>query len=130
MKHSTSADTTAAVDAFMAELEHPFWSEIQAIRTAVRGADMTIAEGIKWNAPSFRTGEYFATVNLREKKGIGVILHRGAKVREGELQIVDPDMLLTWLAADRAMVVFRDMDDFVVKRAAFVHLIQDWIWLV
>lgn len=26
------------------------------------------------------------------------------------------------------MVVFRDMDDVVVRRAAFVQLIQDWIW--
>ena len=28
-----------------------------------------IREGVNWNAPSFRTTEYFATTNLREKDG-------------------------------------------------------------
>ena len=128
--HTTAADTTAAVDAFMAKLDHPFKAEIQAIRTAIVGADRSIAEGVKWNAPSYRTTEYFATTNLREKAGVGVILHLGAKVRVGgpdPVSVKDPEKLLKWLAKDRAMIVFKDMADFRAKKAAFVAVVRSWI---
>lgn len=123
-----AAGTTAEVDAFLLALEHPGKPEIEAIRRAILGASATIAEGIKWNAPSFRTTEYFATVNLREKKGVGVILHLGAKVREAPAMTVeDPAGLLRWLGKDRAMVVFENLKDFASKEAAFEALIQRWI---
>lgn len=124
------ADTTEAVDAFMDSLQHPFKAEIQAMRSAILGVDRSIAEGIKWNAPSFRTTEYFATINLREKAGIGVIFHLGAKVRDagsGGLEVRDPGQLLKWLAKDRAMVVFKDEQDFVAKKAAFEGIVRSWI---
>lgn len=128
--HAGAADTTAAVDAFMDTLEHPFKAEIAAIRCAILGVDARIAEGIKWNAPSFRTTEYFATTHLREKAGIGVILHLGAKIRdvgpEGVV-ITDPDKMLKWLGKDRAMIVFKGMDDFVARRAAFEDVLRQWI---
>ena len=128
--HATGADSTKAVDAFMSALKHPFKDEIQAIREAVLDADPSIAEGIKWNAPSFRTTEYFATTNLREKNGVGIILHLGAKVRDvapDGMPIEDPRKLLKWLARDRAMIVFNDMKDFKAKQAAFVGIIRSWI---
>jgi hypothetical protein len=108
-------------------------SEIQAIRNLILAADPSISEGIKWNAPSFRTTEYFATTNLREKNGVGVILHLGAKVREippGGMPIDDPEKLLRWLAQDRAAVVFKDMNDFTVKKSAFLSIIRSWITYV
>ena len=128
--HAAGADSTKAVDAFMSALNHPFKDEIQAIRVAILGADPSIAEGIKWNAPSFRTTEYFATTNLREKSGVGIILHLGAKARDvapDGMPIADPRKLLKWLARDRAMIVFNDMNDFKAKQAAFVSIIRSWI---
>lgn len=128
--HASSADTTEAVDAFMNRLQHPFKAEIQAIRSAILGADPSIAEGIKWSAPSFRTTEYFATTNLREKAGIGVIFHLGAKVRDtgpGGIVLQDPEQLLKWLAKDRAMIVFKDQQDFVAKKAAFEGIVRSWL---
>jgi len=114
----------------MLALDHKSKDEIQAIRSAILGADPSIAEGIKWNAPSFRTTEYFATTNLREKSGVGIILHLGAKVRnvapEGML-IDDPEKLLKWLARDRAAVVFKNMSDFKARKAAFLCIIRSWI---
>jgi hypothetical protein len=129
-RHTTAADTSAAVDELMGKLVHGYKSEISAIRKAILGASPGIAEGVKWNAPSFRTHEYFATTNLREKGGIGVILHLGARVRNigpGALQISDPSGLLHWLAPDRASVKFKDSRDFEGKRSAFVQLIRSWI---
>jgi hypothetical protein len=48
--------------------------------------------GTKWNAPSFRTTEFFATLNLRAKDGVDrvwLVLHLGAKVKDNakDLQI-------------------------------------------
>lgn len=114
----------------MSELVHPFKAEVQAIRAAILGAAPGISEGIKWKAPSFRTHEYFATTHLREKEGIGVILHLGAKVRDvgpGGVAIEDPTQLLKWLAADRASVRFASADDFESKKTAFQRLIRNWV---
>ena len=114
----------------MSTLEHKSKDEIQAIRSLIMSADPSIAEGIKWNAPSFRTTEYFATTNLREKSGVGVILHLGAKVRNvapDSMPIADSEKLLKWLARDRATVVFKDIDEFKAKKAAFLSIIRSWI---
>lgn len=129
-RHATAADTTEAVDALMRALVHPMKAEIEAIRAAILEADPSIREGVKWNAPSFRTHEYFATTHLRAKTGIGVILHLGAKARElppGGVTVADPGAMLQWLAADRAMVSFRDSADVEARREAFVALVRDWI---
>jgi hypothetical protein len=68
-----------SVETFLASLDYPYRQELLALRQIILAADPSIAEGIKWKVPSFRTSEYFATMNLRVKKGIGVILHFGAK---------------------------------------------------
>ena len=129
-KHTSQADTSHAVEALLKLLVHPMKAEIQMLREAVLAADPAIKEGVKWNAPSFRVGEYFATTNLREKEGIGIILHLGAKVRDlkpGELEVEDPAALLTWLAKDRAMVRFSSGPDFQAKKAAFTTLVRSWV---
>ncbi len=129
-RHNTLADSTQAVDEFMARLEHPFKADIETIRTIMRSVDPSVSEGIKWNAPSFRTCEYFATMNLRAKAGVGIILHLGAKVRDlppGGIAIADPEKLLTWLAEDRASVSFKGSDDLHAKKAALGALLREWI---
>jgi hypothetical protein len=130
LSHAIALETTKAVDGFMQTLEHPSKKVIQAIRAAVLAADRSIAEGVKWNAPSFRTTEYFATINLREKKGVGIILHLGAKTRDLPLEpegINDPARLLKWLGEDRAMILFENLEDFNTKKTAFEQIIQQWI---
>ncbi len=131
--HNTRADSTAAVDEFMRALDHPFKKEIEAIRASILGVDRSIAEGIKWKAPSFRTGEYFATMNLRERKGIGLILHLGAKARDlppGGIIVDDPAKLLAWLGKDRAMIVFENLQDFTSRKRAFERIVKQWITYV
>jgi hypothetical protein len=130
MPKLTAADTTAAVDQFMASLDHPFKPEIQALRRAILAVDPSIAEGIKWNAPSWRTTDYFATTHLRSKAGLGLILHLGAKARElpdGRLQIADPASLLKWLAKDRAQAEFGSAADLSAKLPALQALLRQWI---
>ena len=128
--HGSPADTSDAVDKFMATLEHPFKAEIERIRRLMLAVDPSVREGIKWNAPSFRTTEYFATTNLRSRAGVGIILHLGARVRKlpvGGVKIDDPTKLLKWLGKDRAMVEFASSRDLGERAAAFQSVLRQWI---
>ena len=118
------------VDDFLATLDHPHARAIAAVRAIVLGAAPEIAEGIKWNAPSFRTTEWFATFHLRARDGVQLILHLGARVRGTAatgIAVADPDGLLEWLAPDRATVRFRDLADVEARRDALAALVRAWI---
>ena len=122
------ADTSEAVDRFMLKLKHPHKAAIEALRHIISAADPSIAEGVKWNAPSFRTTEYFATTHLRGKDGVGVILHVGAKVRETpSFQVADPQGLLKWIARDRAIVTFAGVGDVKTHGSALQAIVRQWI---
>ncbi len=128
--HSTPADTAEAVDALIESLQHPAQTEIQALRAVITQVHPSIREGVKWNSPSFRTDEYFATTNLRTKRGVGVVLHFGARTRRvaaSRDSVKDPQKLLKWLAKDRATVEFADMDDLAFKKRAFQAILRQWI---
>ena len=128
---SSTADTSADVDAFMVRLAHPHRDAIQALRRIVLGIDSSIQEGVKWNAPIFRTHEYFATTHLRAKNGIGLVLHLGAKARGDQaIQIDDADRLLAWLADDRAMLSFGGVEDLRAKAGALRDLVRQWLRFV
>ncbi|AWM36207.1 hypothetical protein GobsT_60180 [Gemmata obscuriglobus] len=115
------------VESVLATLEHPQKPAILAIREILLAAP-GVTEGVKWNAPSFRTTEWFATFHLRAKAGVQMILHLGAKARAGDgITVVDPGGLLTWLGKDRASVTFADAADVAAKREAFAALIRRWI---
>jgi hypothetical protein len=130
MASKGTAGTPGDVDALLTALDHPRKQEIQALRRIILGADPAIGEGIKWNVPSFRTSEWFATFHLRAKAGVQVILHFGAKVRDrsaARAAIADPESLLVWLGPDRASATFRDLADVEAKESAFAVLIRQWI---
>ena len=55
----------------MLQLEHPHKPAIELLRRLVLGVDPSVREGIKWNAPSFRTGEYFATTHCVARRASG-----------------------------------------------------------
>jgi len=123
-----AADTVEAVDQFMATLEHPHKDAIQLIRRIMCSIDPAIAEGVKWNAPSFRTSGYFATTHLRTKEGIGIVMHLGAKVRDvPAFQLEDPQGLLKWLAKDRALMNFAGIEDVRAHEEAIQQIVRQWI---
>ncbi len=121
-------EDSAAVEAFLAGLAPTCRSEVEALRRIILGADAAIGEGIKWKVPSFRTTDYFATLHLRMKVGLGLILHLGAKVRDTPaVPVEDPEGLLTWLARDRALITFADLEEIQARQVALVALIRQWI---
>ena len=122
--------TPESVESFVDLLDEASKPAVCALRQIILAADPGIAEGIKWKVPSFRTSEYFATMNLRLKTGIGVVLHFGAKksdISRTGVAISDPASLLVWLAKDRAMITFRDVDDITARRSTLTNLIREWI---
>ncbi len=122
--------TAPDVDAWLIGLNHPQKDVIDAVRSAVLASDPRIVEGIKWNAGSFRTTEWFATFNVHGPMGpkvVGLVLHLGAKVRARGVSVADPAGLLTALGKDRALVTFADLADVEQKAAAFDTLLRAWI---
>ena len=112
----------------MSALDHPLKDAIELLRQVIRGADGSIAEGIQWEVPSFRTTEYFAATDLRAADGVGIVFHLGARAREDPmLEIADPDRLLEWLARDRAMVRFSGVDKIQARKAELRKLVREWI---
>lgn len=124
------SQTDPAVIAFLRELDHPLKREIEAVRRIILGVSPEIREGLKWNAPSFRTTDHFATFNLRARDCVRLILHTGAKVKataKKGLKVADPAGLVEWLAKDRGLVTLRDGKDLQARKAALEALIREWI---
>ncbi|MBC7773184.1 MAG: DUF1801 domain-containing protein [Pyrinomonadaceae bacterium] len=127
------------VDTFMQELDHPLKESLEAVRRLILGVSPEIHEGIKWNSPSFRTADWFATINVQgggrpprpgEAPSLRIILHAGAKVKESAtkgLTIADPEGMLKWLAKDRCLVTLGDAADVQAKGKGLAAIIREWI---
>ncbi len=122
----------SAVDAFMAALDHPRKADIEAVRALILGLDPAVGEGIKWKAPTFRTTDDFATVNLRSTDSLQLILHLGAKVRPDIVRptIDDPAGLLKWLGKDRCIATLGAGEGYRANAPAFEAVLRQWIALV
>ena len=122
-----------AVSALLDANKHPLRKEIDALREIILGSDKSITEGVKWNAASFRTTEWFATLNgPKQVKEPMLILHAGAKARAVALKdrIADPGGSLKWLGNERAMMTFADTTDIKKRQKALQAIIKNWIQLV
>ena len=119
----------ATVDAFMAALDHPRKTAIEALRVVIRAVDPRIRESVKWNAPSYALAEHFVTFKLRPVETVQLVLHTGAKPRPHAAPMVidDPVGLLRWVAPDRALATFTDLDDVRAKQAALSAILREWI---
>ena len=110
--------------------EHPLRTEIDALRTIILAADTFIVEGVKWNTASFRTTEWFATLNgPKQVREATIILHAGAKAKGMDLKgrIADPTGMIKWLGAERGMITFSSLTDIKAKQTDLHLLIRAWI---
>lgn len=122
------SEAGAAVQRFVDALPLPRRCEVAALRAVILGIDPAIGEAIKWNAPSFHTTEHFATMNLRVKDGLALILHLGAKKSAvPAMTIADPQGLLKWLGPDRACVTFRDEGAILAAQDALARIVRQWL---
>lgn len=117
------------VEEFMRGLEHPLKKEIELVRAEILRVDPSIAEEVKWNAPSFRTREFFATVNLRSKDGVQLVMHRGATAKTDSVQmdIQDPDGLLEWRGTDRCLLTLGSGKALRGRLGMLRAIVRSWI---
>lgn len=119
----------ADVEGFFAALKHPLKKEYAEVRKIVLGADSKIGEGVKWNSLSFRTADYFATVNLRSADAVQLVLHRGATSKSGgkSMEIPDPKGLLIWLSSDRALLTLGAGPAFRANLPSLKKIVAAWV---
>ena len=118
------------VDGFMAALDHPLKAGIERLRAAILSAGDGISEHVKWNAPSFRyAGVDRVTFRLQPGNRLQLILHRGVKVRDdaADFRFEDSSGLLEWVATDRAVITFRDLDDVAARQSTVVDVVRRWV---
>jgi len=116
-------------DAFFASLKHPLKNDIAAVRAIILGADKKIAEGVKWASLSFRSADYFATINLRSTDAVQLVFHRGAKSTDGErkMRVADPKGLIQWLSSDRCLVTLGKGPAIAANTAALRAIVKAWV---
>jgi hypothetical protein len=119
-----------AVSELLLALDHPLASDIEKVRQLILGADPSITEAVKWNAPSFKTTDFFATFNLRSRDRVQLVFHTGAKVKataKTGIKLEDPAGLLDWRAKDRCLVTLGAGKELTSHRAAFLAIVREWI---
>ncbi|HEX7926296.1 MAG TPA: DUF1801 domain-containing protein [bacterium] len=120
----------ASVDAFMRGFAHPHKEQIERVRELILGLRSDVREGVKWNAPSFLTKDFFATFNFMGMDAFRLVLHTGAVPKpaaQAGFKINDPAGLLRWQGKDRALIGFRDAADVQSKLPALTAVLQQWI---
>lgn len=117
------------VDALMAALDHPGKDGIELLRQAILGIDPHIREEVKWNAPSFRLEDHFATFKLHPPGRIQLVLHTGAKPQRPprSFALTGADALVKWAAADRCVITLAGTEAAREHRHQVVDLVGQWI---
>jgi len=126
---SSARAADESVDAYLAALKHPHKKGVQALREAILGVDARVREEVKWNAPSFRLEDHFATFRLHPGAIFQLVLHTGAKAKGNpkQFRLNDPQSLLKWAAKDRCIIAFESDADAMTKRAEVMRMVRDWI---
>jgi uncharacterized protein YdhG (YjbR/CyaY superfamily) len=122
-KKGSPVSRTDKVDEFLANLSHPRKSEVEAVRSIIKGVDKNIAEEVKWNAPSFNyKGEYLVTFNLRETERIHLVFHN-PRIPEVKSALLEGNY------KDRRMLYFADIADIKAKKTALEKILKQLIKL-
>jgi hypothetical protein len=118
-----------AVGELLDKLQHPERHLIDAVRALIAAAAPAASEQVKWNAPSFAMAEHFATLNLRDRRGVQLVLHLGARPRtdvDMRTVIKAPAGLLDWKGPDRAVVAIRDTEHLEDVGQALSRVVKAW----
>lgn len=119
-----------SVEEYLQGLKHGRKNEVEAVREVILSVECGITERIKWNSPSFCIeGDDRITFRLQPNDRVQLVFHRGARKRDDSetFTFEDSSGLLEWVASDRAVVTFRDLDDVKAKSRALKDLVSNWM---
>lgn len=118
-----------SIDLFRSGLDADTLDMIDRLRAIVAAANPDLVERIKWNAPSFAIGDDDRiTLGVERKGGVRLVLHRGAKPRQDPgFSFADIDGLADWPAADRGVIVWRDIAAIDRMAPALTRLCRRWL---
>ena len=128
-RESVGSQRDPEVDAFLADLDHPLKNDYETARAILLGVSPSIRDGIKWNGPSFRTHEWFATLFLRSRDAVQFIFHCGPKAKDGatKMDVPDPGGLIRWVSGNRCIVTLGAGREIAKRRAVFEAIVRAWI---
>lgn len=118
-----------SVDEYLAELEHPHKAGVERLRRAILAIDERITEEVKWNAPSFKLTDHFATFKLHPPKNIQLVLHTGSKpvTPQRQFSLQASAGLVKWAAADRCVLTLQSAAEAQQREADVVSIVRQWI---
>jgi hypothetical protein len=128
-KSAAGPTGSQSVEILLDTLDHPHVAAFRRLRELILGLDPRMTEEVKWNAPSFKLEDHFATFKLHPPKDIQLVLHTGAKVKipPREFQIDDPAGLLKWPAKDRCVLTLQSVEALSERESAVAGIVRQWI---
>ena len=121
--------TEEAIAAYLDGVPEPTRAALAELCRIIATSDPRIRGEIKWNAPSFAIDDHFATTGVLRSGGIRLVLHTGA-TRRGPARAItidDPEKLLEWKDADRAVAVVLDVAHVQRNESALAVILTEWI---
>jgi len=116
---------------FLHEQKHPFRKEIEQLRNCILSANTALTESIKWNGPNYCfDNEDRITMRIQPPtKQAQLIFHRGAKkqTQPKDKLIANKSKMLLWKENDRAIVIFKDLQDIEKGKAELTTIVKEWI---
>ena len=117
------------VTKFLDELNHPFRETIEELRKIILGTRSDMEENIKWNGPNYKVKDNDrVSIKVHPAKSLHLNFHIGSKIKaEPKERLLSEDYnLLTWKSNDRAVLGFRDKEDFIKAKPHLSELITNW----
>ncbi len=120
------------VTEFLDEQNHPFYREIDQLRTYILLVDEAIVENIKWNGPNYsykNQDRITMRIQPTTHKQVQLIFHRGAKKQEEPLERLIPhkSKILNWIENDRAIITYKSIKEIEQTKAELAEIIKAWI---
>ncbi len=120
------------VTEFLDEQNHPFYREIDQLRTYILLTDENLEENIKWNGPNYsykKQDRITMRIQPTTHKQVQLIFHRGAKKQEEPLEriITHKSKILKWIENDRAVITYKSIKEIEQTKAELAEIIKEWI---
>ena len=130
---STKVSEPEQVDAYMRALKHPLKGVVEELRAIILGADSSIGEEVKWNAPAFfYTGSmaefdpkqhkrHVVVFNLFKKDCVRLVFLSGAHIGDSS------GVLMGDYADGRRLALFSSIEEVHSKKSTLERIIRNWL---